>query len=215
MGLAQLQEPEIPQQEGKKIYALDKNHKGFNWNKLAFALSLPFNPCHTETMLEIPGFQYLNVDDVRRKVRGLVLDVDGTLLPPYSDGDFSPEVVEKLREVRDKMEVCVFSNRGQERNIFKELGIPVVEDGPPKPHPEGFDRAARHYLKLEPQQCAMVGDNILTDGGANRVGMEFILVDPIPGKERLLPRFARGYGRLVKNTYDWLYREKIPKRIRD
>lgn len=197
-----------PAQKNNGIIQIpDENREGVNFDKISFALGLPFNPSHTDTMMELEKFEDLNVDRIRRMVSGLVLDVDGTLVPHHSY-DFSPEVVEKLREIREKMKVCVFSNNGQEREIFIQLGIPVVKHAAPKPAPEGFHRAATHYLNLKPQRCAMVGDNILTDGGARKAGMELILVNPIPGSEGFFHKLTRGYGHTVKRMHDRLFRRR-------
>jgi HAD superfamily phosphatase (TIGR01668 family) len=192
------------------IHIPDENREGVNFDKLAFAFGLPFSPSHTDTLAHLEKFEDLNVDKIRRVVGGLILDVDGTLVPHHGY-DFSPEVVEKLREIRAKMRVCVFSNNGQEREIFIALGIPVVKHAAPKPAPEGFHRAAYHYLDLKPERCAMVGDNILTDGGARKAGMELILVDPIPGPEGFFHKLTRGYGRAVKQMHDRLFRRRTSR----
>lgn len=60
----------------------------------------------------------------------------------------------------------------------------------------------------------MVGDNILTDGGAIKAGMELILVDPIPGSEGFFHKLTRGYGLAVKRMHDRLFRRKSsPRRL--
>jgi|GEM_PF-5213126 len=185
----------------------DNDREKLNSGKLGFALGLPFNPSHTDTMLELEKFEDLKIPTILMYSRSLILDVDGTLVAHHSN-DFSPEVVEKLKEIRTKMNVCVFSNNNQEREIFTQLGIPVVKNAAPKPDPAGFRRAAEHYLHMEPQRCVMVGDNLLTDGGCRQaeIDMGLILVDPIPGPEGFFHKLTRNLARSVKNAHDTFLR---------
>lgn len=193
----------------------DESREGLNLEKLTFALALPFRPECTETLLDLERFEDLDVDRIRRYTYGLVLDVDGTLVAHHSE-DFSEAVVDKLREIRAKMNVCIFSNNAQGRPIFEQLGIPVVKHASPKPEAAGFKRAARHYLNLPPGQCTMVGDNILTDGGARQAGMQLILVDPIPGSEGIFHKLTRGYGRAIKSMHDAMYgsKKRDPRKLK-
>ncbi|HLG25634.1 MAG TPA: HAD family hydrolase [Candidatus Gracilibacteria bacterium] len=180
-----------------------QSREGLNWDKVAHTLSLPFRPSHTETLLHVERFEDLEVADIVNGVRGLALDVDGTMVPHHTE-DFSPAVIDKLRELQaSKLRLCVFSNNTNERRLFDRLKIPVVDRVPAKPHPGGFLVAAQRYLDLAPEKCAMVGDNPLTDGGCRRIGMRLILVDPIPGKEGFFHRASRGYARGVKQIHDF------------
>ena len=172
--------------------------------KLSYALTLPFNPNLTTTIFNLEKFEDLDVSEVRRYSAGMLLDVVGTLVPGGSN-KFAPEVVEKLREIRAKMKVCIYSNSTRSQPIFDQLHIPVVKHAPPKPDPRGFERAAHQYLDLNPYSCVMVGDNLLTDGGARQVGMKLVLVNPLPGTEGLKHKLSRGYGRLVKRVHDRIY----------
>lgn len=189
------------------LYEEDENREGVNLDKIGFALKLPFKPSLTKTLFDLERFEDLDVESLRNKTHGLVLDVDGTLVPHHSN-DFQPTVVKKLYEIRQAFKVCVFSNNADEREIFKGLKIPVVKHAAPKPHPAGFHRAAYYYLGLPPEKCTMLGDNPLTDGGARQTGMQFILVDPIPGKEGLSHKLTRSYGRTVKKLHDRIFRRK-------
>ncbi len=196
--------PSRQMSKGRILKMPDENREGLNMDKLSFGFNLPWNPEHTETLFDLEKFEDMDVDKVRIYTHALVLDVDGTLVEHHGNV-FQPAVVEKLREIRAKMKVCVFSNNDQEREIFGQLAIPVVKNATPKPSPMGFDRAARHYLQMNPDQCTMVGDNLLTDGGAKQVGMHLILVDPIPGKEGIMHRLTRSYGRMMKDFHDKLF----------
>lgn len=188
----------------------DSIQRGLTFEKLHFAATLPFTPRNTETLLELTSITELPLDKIRYSVHGLILDVEGTLKPEGAT-DFSPEIIEKLRQIKAKMKVCVFADNDLEYGLFADLRIPIVKNAPPKPEAAGFIRAAHNYLDLEAHRCAMVGDNILTDGGANQTGMHVILVDPLPGKESMAHRLVRGYGRMVKTLHDGMYSFKKKK----
>ncbi len=175
--------------------------------QIEWGVKLLTTPYYTRTIHEIKKFEDLDVDELRRFGGGLVLDVHGTLLG-YGSAAFSPSVVEKLREVRAKLKVCVFPDHDEEYSIFQELRIPVMKHSVPKPEPAGFERAAHNYLNLKPQQCVMVGDNLLTDGGAKQTGMGMILVDPLPGSEGLGYKLGRAYARAVKRFHEKMFKRK-------
>jgi hypothetical protein len=67
------------------------------------------------------------------------------------------------------------------RSIFgkaEELGLPVIAKAM-KPFPFGF-RAAARALGVRPRECAVVGDQLLTDVlGGNLVGAITVLVEPL------------------------------------
>lgn len=170
-------------------------------------IKLPFNPGSTRTMLDIKKFEDLDIDELRKRVSGLVLSVNGTLIGK-GNTEFSPEVVEKLKEIRARMKVCVFPNSGEEHTLFYNLQIPIVKNAAPKPDPRGFERAAYYYLELKPQQCATVGSNLINESGARRIGMRVILVDPLKGSESIFYKMGRSYSRFVKSVHDKLYGRK-------
>jgi len=172
--------------------------------KMIWGAALTFNPRLTRTMDTLKKFEDLDTNDLRGT--GIVLDIHGTLLS-YGSQEFSPAVVEKLREIRAKMKVCIFPDNGEDYEVFGQLGIPVVKNAAPKPDPRGFERAAYQYLDMKPEQCTMVGDNLLTDGAAKKAGMKMILVDPLPGSEPLGYKISRGYGQMVKKIHDKFFRK--------
>ena len=103
-----------------------------------------------------------------------------------------------IQSLKNYVDICIFSNNNQLRQPLLELDLPFVTNVKPKPHPDGFDRAARHYLGLPPSQCTMIGDNLLTDGGALRAGLKLALVTPVPGPESRGHRATRDYGYWIK-----------------
>ncbi|MCB9525212.1 MAG: hypothetical protein H6702_17805 [Myxococcales bacterium] len=127
-------------------------------------------------------------------VRGVLLDADGTLVP-HRARVYPPEVYETLRRLLDGgLRVAVYSN-ADDPQALRPLGVPVVTGVPLKPARAGFQAAIRQGLDmLEPGAVAMVGDNLISDGGAVDAGLRFIYCRPIPGREPWLHWTARAWA---------------------
>lgn len=133
--------------------------------------------------------------------RGVVFDLDGTLVP--HGWDSTPEVDRLFREIRDAgLKTLVLSNNNEKRvlRFLKNIGGPYVCDGE-KPDPAGFRRAVE-LLELPAEQVVFVGDQVFTDvRGANRCGYKSILVKYLlrPGETRL------GIRRRLEKLILWFY----------
>jgi predicted HAD superfamily phosphohydrolase YqeG len=184
---------------------------------LALGLCMAVRPELSRTLLDLDRFEDLNVDDLRRTVRGLIIDVEGTLTG--INGDFTPEVVEKLREIRAKMPACIFCNDQRRWPVFEQLSIPVARNLPDKPDPRGFDVALQMHLQpkkrtsglIRPEDVAMVGDNYLTDGGCRQLGMQFIHVRRREGPEKSFSKITRLFGENIASMHHRL--EKIRQKF--
>ncbi len=131
----------------------------------------------------------LTPDLVRQNgLRGLILDVDDTLISPYSR-QLSDEVRQWVDALRPHTQIWLVSNNiNQPRiaHIGKELALPYLW-GAGKPSRRKLRQAARE-MNLPFSELGMVGDRLFTDVLAgNRLGMFTVLVDPMvsPGD---LPR---------------------------
>ncbi|MDQ7842969.1 MAG: YqeG family HAD IIIA-type phosphatase [Armatimonadota bacterium] len=129
----------------------------------------------------------------RRGVRGVILDLDNTIVP-WGRRTVPPVVhewVEGLR--RTGIRVCIVSNNsgGWARQVSASLGgIPVV-GWALKPVPFGFRRAMR-LMGTAPAQTALVGDQLFTDVlGGNLLGVYTILVEPLSPRDWLSTRLVR------------------------
>ena len=99
----------------------------------------------------------------KNNIKGLLLDVDNTLI------DFDLKILEgskdwinTLRE--NNFRLCILSNTNKiekVKMVAKELNIPYINFAK-KPFKRGFKKGAE-LLKLQPNQIAVVGDQIMTD----------------------------------------------------
>jgi HAD superfamily phosphatase (TIGR01668 family) len=113
-------------------------------------------------------------------IRGLILDLDSTLVAPCS-GVLTEEVQAWLKRARSMFQMAIVSNNKRDpylEQIRSLVDIPTIGRAA-KPRRGGF-RQALEILELEPQEVAVVGDRPLTDvWGGQRAGMKTVLVRPL------------------------------------
>jgi len=113
-------------------------------------------------------------------IKGLILDVDDTLLP-LSGMDIPPEITTWLATIREKVVIWLVSNNISHNRISRignTLQLPYLL-GAIKPSRRKLKQAL-DCMGLKPEEVAMVGDRIFTDVLAgNRLGMFTILVQPM------------------------------------
>ncbi|MGD9496633.1 MAG: YqeG family HAD IIIA-type phosphatase [Armatimonadota bacterium] len=125
-------------------------------------------------------------------IRGLLLDVDNTLVP-YGSTQIDAERLAWMWQAIKRFPVCLLSNsvRGKRVQALTErLGVPgvCVWLWDRKPLGGGFRRALAR-LGTAPQHTAMIGDQLLTDiVGGNRAGLYTIWVQPITAREFVFTR---------------------------
>lgn len=131
-------------------------------------------------------------------IRGLIVDLDNTLVAWEKEFP-APEAVEWLDAVeKQRLETCILSNSPGRRvsRLSEELGVPAVSKAI-KPRKRAF-REAICILDLPPNQCAVIGDQLLTDIlGGNRMGLYTILVVPVSEKEFFTTRIVRRLERFI------------------
>ncbi|HEY9699249.1 MAG TPA: YqeG family HAD IIIA-type phosphatase [Trichocoleus sp.] len=136
-------------------------------------------------------------------LKGLVLDVDETLVP-MSMAEVSEELRQWVNLVRSTVSLSLVSNNlSQNRisRIAKTLNVPYIL-GARKPSRRKLKQAV-DAMDLPLEQVAMVGDRLFTDVLAgNRLGMFTILVEPMvnptkTGQRYLLRDFEVWFSQLL------------------
>lgn len=155
-----------------------------------------------------PDYQSPSVYDLspawfeERGYRGLILDIDNTLVSPYAPADKrAREWVLALQE--SGLALAVLSNNSRERaeGFADALGCPFVAKAK-KPNPEGFEKA-RALLGTERENTLVIGDQLLTDVyGAHRAGLRCLLVDALdPAHEQPFVRVKRVLEKPIMARY--------------
>lgn len=119
------------------------------------------------------------------QIKGLVLDVDNTLLPRTAK-IISPEIINWVQEAKKRYSVLIVSNNTVRkiRRASDPLELPFMA-WTLKPFSLYFKRAYRR-LRLQPEQVCVIGDQLFTDiQGAKRTKAKAIYVSPIKAENDL------------------------------
>lgn len=125
-------------------------------------------------------------------IGALLIDVDNTLAP-YEQPDADEEIVGWFNALRENgIRAALVSNNHRERieRFNRNLGLPAFPDSH-KPRRKGLERAMK-AIGAAPEECAVLGDQLLTDAYAGKhIGLPAIIVPPIRDKKNLFFRFKR------------------------
>lgn len=141
-----------------------------------------------------------------RGLRGLLLDLDNTLIP-YGSYEDNASIVRWAAELRSAgIRLYLLSNATNKRAAFWLERLAFAGVGMAgKPNPRAFQKAAAE-LGLPVHQVGMVGDQVFTDIlGGNLAGLHTILVRPLADNALPHTRVARLLERQVLKRYghDW------------
>lgn len=135
-------------------------------------------------------------------IKGLILDIDNTLI------DYDKNILEGTKKWCEDLKnqgikMCILSNTNKVYKVKKvadNLNL-EYEYFAHKPSKRGFNKAKK-LLNLEPQNIAVVGDQIFTDvWGGRRSNMKTILTKPIDKRDILITKLKRPFEKIVINRY--------------
>ena len=137
-----------------------------------------------------------------RGFRGLILDIDNTLVSPHAPADET--AIAWTRHLKEAgLALAVLSNNSRQRaeSFAAALDCPFVAEAG-KPRPEGFMRAME-MLGTDRQSTLVIGDQLLTDVyGAHRAGLKCLLVDALdPAREQPFVRVKRLLEKPIRRAY--------------
>lgn len=138
----------------------------------------------------------------KNKIKALILDVDNTLIDYQKN--LSKSVEKWAKDLKGQgTKLYILSNTNNKEKVEKVaniLGIPYISFAK-KPLKSGFLKV-QNNLKENPQNIAVVGDQVFTDViGGNRCNMFTILVDPIDKKEFWYTGWKRPLEDKIKKNY--------------
>ncbi|MCI7812648.1 MAG: YqeG family HAD IIIA-type phosphatase [Lachnospiraceae bacterium] len=121
----------------------------------------------------------------REGYRGLLFDIDNTLVPHGAKADArAMELFERLKKIG--FVCCLISNNKRERvEMFnRDVNVAFIEDAH-KPSKKNYLHAME-LLGTDKSNTIFIGDQLFTDiYGAKRAGIRTILVKPIHPKEEI------------------------------
>ncbi len=143
-----------------------------------------------------------------RGYRGLLFDIDNTLVPHGADP--TPQAEDLLRKLKGMgFRVMLLSDNGRSRvrHFIKSVHVPYIY-GASKPSPRPFVKSVQ-MLGLKREEVVVVGDQIFTDIlGANRAGLHTILVNYIGYDKPGWKGFRRIAERIILSFYRHSHRYK-------
>lgn len=147
----------------------------------------------------------------KNNIRYLICDIDNTLVT-YDESVPTPEVRGFFKRLKEEDVRLAFASNNDELRVqtfANDAGHPAVFNAS-KPFGKGV-RKAMDRIKASSARCAMLGDQLLTDGlAARHVGVRMILVKPIKDKPSILFRVKRRIERRILGNYLKKYRINDP-----
>ena len=138
----------------------------------------------------------------RDGVRGLIFDIDNTLVPHGAPADArAKKLFARLKKIG--FACCLLSNNGEHRvKMFnKDIGIHYICHAH-KPSTANYKKAME-LMGTNLKNTVFIGDQLFTDFyGAKRLGMANILVRPIHPKEEIQIVLKRRLEKIVLHFYE-------------
>ena len=182
------------------------------------AITLPFQPNLTENAQPLNSLAELNVDEIthKYKYRAAILNLFGPVVKDYREKP-RPEIIEKVREIHQKMLLCLLPQRNQPipEDLIK-MGIPIAYSVSTSTNPRCYETISDIYLQnrnphtggLHANEHLVIGSNYLTDLSCRDTGMDYLYVTPQRGIESKGFDLLRSYAEKVVSFHDFLRRLK-------
>ena len=138
-----------------------------------------------------------------RGIRAIITDLDNTLVG-FDEPDANEEVLRWLKEMKDNdIKVSIVSNGSQQRvGDFSDPHEIQYIYRARKPLGHSYRRALAN-MGAAKSETVMIGDQLLTDVlGANRAGLESILVLPVKKKDGWATVVNRRIERIIMKYFD-------------
>ena len=137
----------------------------------------------------------------RKGYRGLIFDIDNTLVPHGAPADKrAEELFERLKKIG--FSCCLLSNNQYERvsSFNKNIQVHFIENAH-KPARKNYQKAME-LMGTDLENTVFIGDQLFTDVyGAKRTGIHNILVKPIHPKEEIQIVLKRKLEKIVLYFY--------------
>lgn len=137
----------------------------------------------------------------RKGFRGLIFDIDMTLVPHGEDS--TPEVDALFKDIHAQgLKTLLLTNNDAARvkRFIKNIDTPYICDAE-KPRPENYLKAVE-LLGVKNNEAIFIGDQIFTDIlGANKAGMASILVKYVTAHEETNIGIRRRLEKIILKLY--------------
>lgn len=137
----------------------------------------------------------------------VMIDLDNTLVA-FDDPDINDEVIEWIETLQeDGIQVLILSNGRKNRveRFCKDSDLKYIHTAR-KPAMRAFHKGITE-LGVKKKAVVMIGDQVMTDVlGANRTGIDSILVLPVKEKDAFVTKFNR---RMERRIMKWIADEDL------
>ena len=147
----------------------------------------------------------------RKGYRGLIYDVDNTLVPHGAPADDRAKALfEKLHTIGFSAVLLSNNKEPRVKSFAEDVKYADYIFKADKPSVKGYEEAMRR-MGTTKETTLFIGDQLFTDvWGAKRSGIRSILVRPIHPKEEIQIIFKRQLEKIVLHFY---YRQKSRKEM--
>ncbi len=208
----------------------EPSRAGISVYKISQFLANIFTGASRKAQAYLDSFQDIDIEILQyltnKKIKALILDLDGTLAPPDS-AILAPNLAKLDQLQAAGITLVVYSNATanvspERKASLAERKIPLYSGQIAKPDPRGFLAVCQEF-NLNPETTWMVGDDPNTDGGALNMqngksvlgGMIFVEpIKEIPGKIRGLKKAFIAIKNLLRSLILWLTKLNNPQLIK-